>query len=123
MEEKEKDPDTEKKKFERGLYKGVSISVKTLDKFIIIGIIAVVILIGYGVNSGSSLHVTYESKGGTDVAYQEYRYEEDLKLPEGPTREGYKFAGWYFDENCTQPAEDGMHVESDLTLYAKWEKE
>lgn len=119
----EKNPQEKKVKFERGLYKGVSISVKTLDKFIIGGIAAVVILIAVGVNSGTGLHVTYESRGGTDVAYQEYKYEEDLKLPPGPAREGYKFAGWYFDQDCTRPAEDGMHVESDLTLYAKWEKE
>ena len=37
-----------------------------------------------------------------------------------PQREGYRFEGWYFDEGYGRQAFDGMNVQSDLTLYAKW---
>ena len=37
-------------------------------------------------------------------------------------RIGYKFVGWYFDEEFTQPASEGIVTFSaDCTLYAKWE--
>ncbi|MCF0261007.1 MAG: InlB B-repeat-containing protein, partial [Erysipelotrichaceae bacterium] len=39
-----------------------------------------------------------------------------------PEKEGCTFAGWYFDEDCTQKADDQMTVKQDADLYAKWEK-
>ncbi len=117
MDEKERN---EKHRIDRGLFKGVSVSVKMLDRFIIGGVIAVAILIFLGIQAGTGLRVNYDSKGGSDVPYQEYVYEEPLKLPEEPAREGYRFSGWYFDEGYGKEAHNGMNVESDLTLYARW---
>ena len=39
--------------------------------------------------------------------------------PASPERDGYVFAGWYFDAACSQLA--GGKVKNDTTLYAKWE--
>ncbi len=39
-----------------------------------------------------------------------------------PEREGYTFAGWYLDEQCTQEAEPFPTVTGDADFYAKWEK-
>ena len=39
-----------------------------------------------------------------------------------PVREGYVFAGWYTDSECTEPYDFTMPVEESLTLYAKWEE-
>lgn len=36
--------------------------------------------------------------------------------------DGYKFDGWYLDENYTKLAKEGMTISSDITLYAKWKK-
>lgn len=119
MDNKDRD---EKHTIERGLFKGVSVSLKMLDRFIIGGVIVVALLIFFGIQSGTGLRVTYDSKGGSDVAYQDYAFEEPLELPADPTREGYQFEGWYFDEGYGKQAHDGMSVESDLTFYAKWEK-
>lgn len=54
-----------------------------------------------------------------------------------PTREGYRFAGWYSSKDCKQSdiwlfgkkgggfwgaASDSMAVKTDMTLYARWNK-
>ncbi len=106
----------------KGLYSKVKISVATLDKIIIGGIVLMVVLILYGVaNNGYT--VSFDSKGGTDVPSQAHMYGEYLEEPEPPTREGYRFTGWYFDENCTREWEMDFHqVGKSFTLYAGWEK-
>lgn len=106
----------------RGLYKHVKISVKTLDKMIIGGILAIVLILGYGIaNNGYT--VTFDSKGGTDVVAQDKMYGDHVDLPEPPTREGYVFTGWYADENCVNVWDmENYIVNDDLTLYAGWEK-
>lgn len=104
----------------RGLYRNVKISVKTLDKIIVVGIGLIVILCLFGVmNNGYT--VSFDSRGGSDVPSQTRMYGELLELPEPPTREGYTFTGWYLDENCTRAwnAETDTVYES-MTLYAGW---
>jgi len=106
----------------RGLYKNVKISVKTLDKLIIGGIVVIILLLVYGV-SNNGYTVTFDSKGGTDVASQAKMYGEYVDVPEPPTREGYVFTGWYADENCANIWEmDNYIVGDNMTLYAGWEK-
>ena len=104
----------------RGLYRYVKISVKTLDKIIIGGIIAMVLILGYGIiNNGYT--ITFDSNGGTDVPAQELMYGDHVAEPEPPTREGYTFGGWYKDENFHYPwdMEENLVVEP-MTLYALW---
>lgn len=104
----------------RGLYRHVKISVKTLDKVIIGGIIAMVLLLGYGIaNNGYT--VTFDSNGGTDVPAQELMYGDYVAEPEPPTREGYTFAGWFKDENCLYEWNmEQYQVAEPMTLYALW---
>ena len=106
----------------RGLYRHVKISVKTLDKVIIGGLLVIVLLLGYGIaNNGYT--VTFDSKGGTDVASQAKMYGEFVDAPEPPTREGYVFTGWYADENCLYEWDMETYIVNDsITLYAGWEK-
>jgi uncharacterized repeat protein (TIGR02543 family) len=57
------------------------------------------------------------------AAVSNEEYGQLLTLPEPPTREGYTFTGWYKDAACDRlwdPAKD--IVETDMTLYAGWEK-
>ena len=104
----------------RGLYRHVKISVKTLDKVIIGGIIAMVLILGYGIaNNGYT--VTFDSNGGTDVPAQELMYGDYVVEPEPPTREGYTFAGWFKDENCLHEWNmEEYQVAEPMTLYALW---
>ena len=113
-------PRREPKSSFRGLYRHVKISVKTLDKVIIGGIIAMVLILGYGIaNNGYT--VTFDSNGGTDVPAQELMYGDHVAEPEPPTREGYTFGGWFKDENCLYEWNmEEYQVSEPMTLYALW---
>lgn len=115
-------PNKEPQSSFRGLYKNVNISVKTLDKVIVGGIVLMILLIIFGIaNNGYT--VTFDSKGGTDVASQDCMYADLVAEPEPPTREGYEFSGWYFDENCQYLWDfETQQVGGDMTLYASWVK-
>ncbi len=106
----------------RGLYRHVKVSVKTLDRIIIGGIAATVLLVLFGIaNNGYT--VTFDSRGGTDVPAQELMYGDLVAEPEPPTREGYVFSGWYSDENCRYPWDmETYQVSQSMTLYAAWEE-
>lgn len=41
-----------------------------------------------------------------------------VTLPSNPSKEGFKFLGWYSDEDTEFTAE--THVTADMTVYAKW---
>ena len=113
-------PHKEPERSFRGLYSNVKISVKTLDKVIIAGILAIVLILVYGIaNNGYT--VAFDSNGGTDVASQKLMYGDYVAEPVPPTREGYTFGGWYQDENFYYPwdMEENFVAES-MTLYALW---
>ena len=46
------------------------------------------------------------------------RNRPTVPLPDEPVKEGYTFAGWYYDEAYTQPY-DGAPIYADTKLYAK----
>lgn len=123
MEENRKDTPNEENipKF-RGLYRHVKISVKALDIIIVVCIAAILIVFALEMRS-PGFTITFDSKGGTDVASQNQMYGEKLDLPEPPTREGYTFIGWYQDPACDLPWDIEKNIiEADLTLYAGWQK-
>ena len=106
----------------RGLYKYVNISVKTLDRIIVACIAVIVILVALDLRN-PGFTITFDSKGGTDVAPQNQMYGELLEVPEDPTREGYEFLGWYLEPSCDELwEEDTDIIECDLTLYAGWKE-
>ena len=106
----------------RGLYRHVKISVKALDW--IIGIcIAVILVVFIWEMADPGFTVTFDAKGGTDVVAQEREYGELLQPPQTPTREGYVFTGWYKDSGCYELWDmETETVQTDMTLYAGWEK-
>ena len=106
----------------KGIYKNVKISVKTLDFVIVGGILLMIVLVLFGIaNNGYT--ISFDSKGGTDVAAQtDLKYGDHVAEPEPPTREGYTFAGWYRDPNCQYPFDvENTIVDASTTLYARWE--
>ena len=116
-------PEKQPEKDFKGIYKNVKISVKTLDIVIVGGIILMIVLVLFGIaNNGYT--ISFDSKGGTDVAAQtDLMYGDHVEEPEPPTREGYTFTGWYHDENCQYPFEfNNTIVDASATLYADWEK-
>ena len=65
--------------------------------------------------------ITFDSNGGSKVESIILKKEESLTLPENPKREGYKFITWK-DKNEV-PISNGALLDSDITLFAYWEKE
>lgn len=119
----ERTPEKQPEKDFKGIYKNVKISVKTLDMVIIGGILAIVLLVLFGVaNNGYT--ISFDSRGGSDVpAQMDLMYGDHVAEPEPPTREGYTFTGWYHDANCARPFDfENTIVDDSATLYAGWEK-
>lgn len=78
------------------------------------------------VSGGSSTIVKYTVKFETncDSKIENVRVErnEKVKEPKAPVKEGYSFAGWYTDKDCTKAYDFDSKVTSSFTLYAKWEE-
>lgn len=49
-----------------------------------------------------------------------FEYTAVMLLPEPPTKDGYRFVGWYLDEDLTIPY-NGEPITSDMTFYPKFE--
>ena len=64
--------------------------------------------------------VTFNTQGGSTVSSQSVAAGEKVTIPAAPTKDGYEFGGWYYDEACTAVADLGNAVDGDITLYAKW---
>ncbi len=67
--------------------------------------------------------IVFESNGGSDVDAMVAEAGTTITEPKAPTREGYKFLGWYSDESLNEESKytfDKM-PEKGITLYAKWE--
>ena len=67
--------------------------------------------------------VIFDSKGGSDVeTLTDAAYQSKIKAPADPTREGFAFDGWYWDEEFETPFdfENDVITWNETTLYAKW---
>ena len=106
----------------RGLYRHVKISVKALDRIIVACIAGILLVVALEMRN-PGFTITFDSKGGTDVPAQTQMVDELLEVPEPPTREGYRFTGWYPDTACFDLWDvENRTIEQDMTLYAGWEK-
>ena len=73
-----------------------------------------------GVTPTAKHQVTFNSMGGSAVEAVVVADGQTVAQPEAPVMEGYTFAGWYTDENCTTAYDFDTAVTADITLYAKW---
>ena len=51
-----------------------------------------------------------------------YFFNATVIEPTEPTREGYTFSGWYYDEQLTVPYVFSTMPAENLTLYGYWTK-
>lgn len=66
--------------------------------------------------------VRFETGGGSPIGELRLSAGTLVDLSQAVTVKGEeRFCGWYFDEALTVPATERIVVQSDLTLYAKWE--
>ena len=71
-------------------------------------------------------NLNFDTQGGIftdDGQTTEKKYEEKIEEPNDPTREGYKFAGWYLDADYHEKMNFDTFTmpDSDVMLFAKWE--
>lgn len=66
--------------------------------------------------------IHFEENGGSEVAdIEQTAYEVTAAQPADPTKDGYKFTGWYTDSACTQKFDWSTKLTEDITLYAGWQ--
>lgn len=71
-------------------------------------------------------NLNFNTQGGTftgEGQTSEKKYEEKIVEPSTPTRDGYRFAGWYLDADYREKMNFDTFTmpDSDVTLFAKWE--
>ena len=65
--------------------------------------------------------VTYDSQDGSAVAPETDEYGFYAKMPENPTKDNYKFQGWFTAADETgSPYDWNQPVTQNITLYAHW---
>lgn len=64
--------------------------------------------------------LTFDTCGGTDVSPQMVQRFGTATKPADPVRSGYRFSGWYTDEECTEPWQYVDPVLYNMHLYADW---
>lgn len=74
----------------------------------------------FRLNAG--IKVSFDSEGGSTVKPDSLIKGDTAKKPGEPTRDGYKFGGWFTDAACTKAYDFSKAVTEALTLYAKWIK-
>ena len=65
--------------------------------------------------------VSFETDGGTPIS--DYHHVFTIEEEPVTTKEGYRFISWYKNSILTSRVYFPLTVNSDMTLYAKWEKE
>jgi uncharacterized repeat protein (TIGR02543 family) len=67
--------------------------------------------------------VTFDSNGGSEVPDQRLHDGQKVKRPEGVTKDGHSFNGWYTDNDTFEHSWDFDDIVTQhITLYAKWIK-
>ncbi|NCU33053.1 MAG: hypothetical protein EOM23_09015, partial [Candidatus Moranbacteria bacterium] len=76
-------------------------------------------------NASSELVVHFDSKGGSSVDSRTYNGQNAIVIPPNPTKEGYLFDGWFWDDDFFMvPVTVDSIIEiidqEVITVYAKW---
>ena len=64
--------------------------------------------------------VNFKEADGTVIDQRMGLPGSALTLPRTPEKEGYSFAGWYWDDVFTQPVTETVFPAENAVLYAKW---
>ena len=100
------------------IYSYIKINPKTLDYIIIGLIVALVIVLIISLNNRGFI-IEFDSQGGTDIAAQKHMYGEQIEY-HVPTRQGYRFKGWYLDKDCKNMWPNNQEITGSMKLYACW---
>ncbi len=105
-----------------GLYKNVTMSVRTASIIVLVGIAVFIAVLTFAINN-NGFTVEFDTNGGTEVESIKAMHGDLLVVTETPKKEGYTFVGWYRDKGCTVKWDRTTDtVTGSMTLYAGWEK-
>ena len=76
----------------------------------------------FALKAAAGYKVTFDSQGGSAVPAANPVQGKPMVAPSDPVRGGYTFLGWYTDADGTAAWNFSDPVASDMTLYAKWQK-
>ncbi|MDY4053140.1 MAG: InlB B-repeat-containing protein [Bacilli bacterium] len=65
--------------------------------------------------------VTFETNGGSKIEDVIVEQGKTISAPETPTKEGYKFIGWFNDKELTEKFVFENPITKDTIIYAKWQ--
>ncbi len=94
-----------------------------INKKVLIGIIVLVIAVAglcfFLLRGGNKKEytVTFNSDGGSIINSIKVKENEKVEKPEDPTKEGYDFAGWYYEEELF---DFNTKINKDIILVAHW---
>lgn len=86
---------------------------------IIVSVLIVAILVVLLILFGSKKKIEFDSQGGSTVSTQEVGFWKKAKKPANPTKEGYTFDNWYYDNDVY---DFDTKVTKGITLKARWIK-
>ncbi len=104
----------------------LSVTYKTTDRVLdgSIDLLSADEAVALSADNESDAQAQDGSEDDEDTVITKVQVEKDGAAPNlEPTREGYRFDGWYTDPECKTAYDfENSKVEEDLTLYAKWVK-
>jgi uncharacterized repeat protein (TIGR02543 family) len=66
--------------------------------------------------------VAFDAQNDSPIFLEEANNGKSIEEPKTPSREGYRFLGWYTDITDGERWDFSQPVTSDVNLYARWEK-
>ena len=97
---------------------GESFGAKIVIAIVIIAIIIILLLKACG-GKKEQYKVTFDTKGGTAVESLMVDKDGTFTEPKAPTKEGYTFAGWYYNDELY---DFDTKVTGNIKLEARWNK-
>lgn len=105
-----------------GLYARVKMSVKSANIMVAV-LVAALVLVTVFVVRHNGFTVKFDTDGGSHIDSVKVLHSETVPAVEDPVKEGWRFAGWYTDRDCTRAWDMAADkVETSMTLYAKWQR-
>ncbi len=88
----------------------------TITASIILAVIIVILLVLFNTKHT----VKFDTKGGSEVTSQEVKFMRKIDKPESPTKEGFVFDNWYYDNAIF---DFDTKITKDMTIEARWIEE
>lgn len=84
---------------------------------IAVGVILIAVIVVLLVLFNTKKNVEFDTKGGTEVKTQEVKFFRKAERPADPVREGYTFAGWYYED---LKFDFDTKITKNMTIEARW---